>query len=453
MRTDPLPLLGTFEPQANGSDSPRPSHSRLPSEQSLKFDRSKLSADLDAPSRSLIPRAVVVSGLEYVSAAGQRTLSQALVDKRLILDDDTHSLGGTWNLPDDFIVVYVCASDGRERPPLLRNLVNIPSAVLCSRLSHATLFPLQLDKFALSADVSIPPETRHAYAAYRATYSTSAFTSPIPSPRVLTPTIPAVDSLLTNGVNMSPRLRPSLSLAIPPAPVVSQFDLQYLRALAAPFPSPLAHAHTAMQPSLRVYFSDLFSATRHHPELDGTLLTHRAHAYGDALARAFRVLAGDSIGANLVQAVSSKDEHESDLWDVSEEIAENSESIGVQDTSSPSSQDVKSPAMIDIDGTDANGDGQWDEYTPRPRTESETVTPSDSPEAWDVSEVDIARIFPRVTSHRLRVREGPDEEVLGSLVWPAVEGMPRIGEQVSPAEETWERRTVKEILVSVLADV
>jgi len=37
----------------------------------------------------------------------------------------------------------------------------------------------------------------------------------------------------------------------------------------------------------------------------------------------------------------------------------------------------------------------------------------------DVSEVDIARIIPRVLTHRLRVRDGPDHEIFSGVVFPA----------------------------------
>ena len=77
------------------------------------------------------------------------------------------------------------------------------------------------------------------------------------------------------------------------------------------------------------------------------------------------------------------------------------------------------------------------------------------PEIWDVSEEDVARIFPRVVSHRVRVRHGPDDEILGSVMFPAVPP-----EAARPATEIregmrlwWERKSVKEILVRILADV
>ena len=69
------------------------------------------------------------------------------------------------------------------------------------------------------------------------------------------------------------------------------------------------------------------------------------------------------------------------------------------------------------------------------------------PEVWDVSEVDIGRVFPRVVSHRVRVRSGPDDEILGSIMHPAVRQHP-------PSEvPSADRKTVKQIIVGILADV
>jgi hypothetical protein len=62
----------------------------------------------------------------------------------------------------------------------------------------------------------------------------------------------------------------------------------------------------------------------------------------------------------------------------------------------------------------------------------------------DVSEVDIARIIPRVLTHRLRVRDGPDHEILSSVVFPAV--------MTGSDKVESHRRTVKEILVQIIGE-
>ena len=66
----------------------------------------------------------------------------------------------------------------------------------------------------------------------------------------------------------------------------------------------------------------------------------------------------------------------------------------------------------------------------------------------DVSEADVARIVPRVISHRLRVLDSPEDQLLGSAVFGAF----RAG-KVENAYEGWERSTVKDILVQILSEV
>ena len=83
---------------------------------------------------SHLPRAVVVSGLEHTATPSQRALMRALTERRIVFDgydDDTDLSGkdpdaedGTWNLPDGFLMVYVCKSDPYERPAILRGLVS-----------------------------------------------------------------------------------------------------------------------------------------------------------------------------------------------------------------------------------------------------------------------------------------------------------------------------------------
>jgi hypothetical protein len=65
-------------------------------------------------------------------------------------------------------------------------------------------------------------------------------------------------------------------------------------------------------------------------------------------------------------------------------------------------------------------------------------------ESWlDVSEADVARVLPRIVSHRLRVRDGPEDEVLGSALYGTVQAN----------NATFERTTVKEVLVKILGEV
>jgi hypothetical protein len=67
-----------------------------------------------------VVRSTVVTGLERVGLPAQRALLQALVDGRVELDADER---GVWPLPADFVLVYVCEADPRERPAVHRGLV------------------------------------------------------------------------------------------------------------------------------------------------------------------------------------------------------------------------------------------------------------------------------------------------------------------------------------------
>ena len=81
-----------------------------------------------------MPKAVVASGLEHVSAPSQRALMRVLAERRIVFDGyenegsdfsgrDRDFEDGTWNLPDDFLLVYVCKLDPHERPAVLGGLV------------------------------------------------------------------------------------------------------------------------------------------------------------------------------------------------------------------------------------------------------------------------------------------------------------------------------------------
>ncbi|KAH9948942.1 hypothetical protein B0H21DRAFT_843290 [Amylocystis lapponica] len=409
LRTDPQPLSTIFSPL----------HA---AEGSIPDSIPGIGTSAEDP-RGLLPKAIVVSGLEYAGVPVQRALLQVLAERRLVLenDEDDEDLvdrreEGTWNLPDDFLMVYVCKWDPYERPGVLVGL---------------------LDKFAMSADVALTLPTRQAYAAHR---TSSPFpptsTSPPPTPRP--PSIP---------------ITPLTPPAVPPA------ELALLRALAAPHAHAHAIAHTALRASLHTYLRDLFAATRHHPALAGAL-TRRAHADADALARALRVIAGDGGGAALVrvaaaerggagagesssQSVSVSASAEGSAWEKDalgmgwgEELERGGKQWGVPDGA------VR--VALDVSGADADGAEYAQELEEQDVGDARGGAPL---EVWDVSEVDVARVFPRVVSHRLRVRDGPDDEVLGSVMWPAIRP------NTVGAGRVWERKTVKDILVEILADV
>ena len=114
----------------------------LPSPESVRAQKSATISERTSESGGAshaLPKAVVVSGLENTPAPSQRALMRALAERRVVLDgyenEDTDMSSrdpdlddGTWNLPDGFLMVYVCKSDPYERPAILRGLVNLLSS-------------------------------------------------------------------------------------------------------------------------------------------------------------------------------------------------------------------------------------------------------------------------------------------------------------------------------------
>ncbi|KAI0745865.1 hypothetical protein C8Q76DRAFT_604833, partial [Earliella scabrosa] len=509
-RTDPLPLSSLFTPPGEADDERRPlAHTSPTSPDSLRAQKSVQSSERTNESGgppSVIPKAVVVSGLEHTAAPCQRALMRALSERRVVFegyaDDDTDFSGqsqevedGIWNLPDGFLMVYVCKQDPYERPTILRGL---------------------LDKFSMSAEVTLQPSVRQSYLAYRASHSPTPRGTPVTSPLALPhPAHPYFAAPVP--VYPSPVRRPAPLPAPTPQipPVLPASELAYLRTLARPYPVaapifyPSVYATTqipmptpvpaqpppyaALHPSLDMYLLDLFAATRHHPALDGTLLTMRAHADAEALARAFRVLNGDTIGATLVchearmgdrdtAAMDSLDggswaDGRSGAWRSAESLGGRTRANGVAGKGSDESVEGPHGVKLRVDDEDGGShrsfSGGFDELLgvgvparePSPADALDAAVARAWPEVWDVSEEDVARIFPRVVSHRLRVRDGPDDEILGSVMWPAcpVDGRSTVGagvgadvQDVLGTDEVklgWERKSVKELLVRILADV
>ena len=262
--------------------------------------------------------------------------------------------------------------------------------------------------------------------------------------------------------------------------MITLTDLAQLRALASPSQiSPpgsettrydlitqFVHAHTCVHPSLSMYLSDLFAATRHHPELDGSLLTLQAHRDADDLVRAFRVIGGDTLGIELVESTANRppslrvSESTEDYDRVSrldvESLGWGKEDRDILMSFEGPEVEVRvhapnTPRQTSHSGFHSRFDSQGQAATsiPLPPVEEE----------WDVSEVDIARVFPRVVSHRLSVRHGPDDEILGSVMFPAVvHDIPSTDPRatvvaIDDQHKTLIRRTVKQILVGILADV
>ncbi|KAE9408783.1 hypothetical protein BT96DRAFT_671548 [Gymnopus androsaceus JB14] len=342
------------------------------------------------PTQIQLPDALVVSGLENASLASQRALTDVLSEGRVVLDEaadsnDTeirgkgqrHSrstfemdtdLSGVWPLPNNFILVYVCPLDERERPSIHKPL---------------------LDKFAMSATVSLHP-TIHSLAKnfFRPiSHRGSPILSPIPQPANYPPN--STPPFLTHALphrHISPGVMTpsngSHSIITPEAMI----QLKEL------------YSKVKIPSTLNLYASDLFSAARHHHQLEGRLVSIAATKDALDLSRAARILGGDPTGMELVDILrATGDGYSTTDGNASREGDERLSKV---------MNDVGSAyVMIDIETRLSTGD--------------EAQESSDAP-VLDVTQADIARVVPRVLSHRLRVRDAPEDEVLGSAVFGAV---------------------------------
>jgi hypothetical protein len=203
-----------------------------------------------------------------------------------------------------------------------------------------------------------------------------------------------------------------------------------------------------MRPPLEIYLADLFTATRHFGALDAMMLTVRARQDAEVLARAARVLGVDQTGAELIKEVSISDPERTD---------EESTERGYHRSSTTQSFE----ALIDGSALPYDVPDVASMHTHR---SSRSAPEDEEVLELDVSEADVARIFPRVVSHRVRVRDSPVDEILSSAVCGAVsrpgvipKGMNSDREEgpidVHDPDTVWERETVKDILVQVLAKV
>ena len=190
-----------------------------------------------------------------------------------------------------------------------------------------------------------------------------------------------------------------------------------------------------IHPSIRLYIADLISAARHHHELDGTLLGLRSVEDAEALVRAHRVLGAGDVGSALVErtaALSITSAAGSTLSFHHEGGADLAVHLRWVEEGSLTTASPRRPASA-ASGAEAD----WLHFHPRAK--------------WDVSEVDAAKVVPRVISHRLRVRDGPEDELMASVIFTAT--TPRVPTGFDNNGTTWRRRTVKEILVKLMTHV
>lgn len=335
----------------------------------------------------------------------------------------------------------------------------------------------------MSVDINVSPTTRQLLGAHRSSHSSTPLSASfVGSPRSpfvsLTPHAPSPEP--PPRFFRSPSLGFSNSSGSAGHPAITASDLMELRRLASPIYIPprtaseeevSMKAYTSIHPSLQLYLSDLFSATRHHPELDGTLLSLQAHRDAEDLIRAYRVISGSSLGTDIITALVTSPQSMRLDDDVDEETDDGESKFEVDSLGWTRSEDGGRITMA-FEGADGVAVRVQAPDTPMTGTpylgnveldaqgRSQAVGPPQPPSIWDVSEVDIARVFPRIVSHRLSVRSGPDDEILGSIMFPAARKQSDIGsgdlfggDGDDDSTTVHVRKTVKEILVAILADV
>lgn len=254
---------------------------------------------------------------------------------------------------------------------------------------------------------------------------------PTPSPSQPSLSQPSTSNALLSALPSTARRqsRSRLSQQVPVVPkqLIPRNFIVYLQEAAQ-------SAHVS--PRLSLYMSDLFSAVRHHPKLDGTFLTAKSMNDAKDLARAGRVLGIDPTGGELLHSYPTNGYEENDdstrgrlSSEMHEYIASGSESVTLNiPRESTSSQSAKDHDKV-VSGSH----------------------PEDSTRKLFVSEAAIARVVPRAVTHRLRLRDGPSDEVLAGAVFGAA--FEQKGKE-STVGYGWDTRiTVKDILVEILAEV
>ena len=234
--------------------------------------------------------------------------------------------------------------------------------------------------------------------------------------------------------------------------------------------------HTYISPFLNIYLQDLFTAARFDaPELDGTLLTARAVEDAEKLARACRVLGTELGGWELIrdpalgrevsmegQGQGAVDDEDGSTHAGEFETGYNPDNsvvidvgLGVEPAPPKSAvhkQKEKEgarvvewrprPLKVAFDGGKYPGSVE-------PSIRSTDGVGSEVP-MFDVSEADVARIVPRVVSHRVRMRDGWRDEVLAGVVCGATFFGAKGGQDVEIGRG---EATVKDVLVRILQRV
>jgi hypothetical protein len=182
-----------------------------------------------------------------------------------------------------------------------------------------------------------------------------------------------------------------------------------------------------------MYATDLLSMARHDPELDGTLLTRRAHDDLTAFARARRVIRGDNSGAVLIRAA---------LEEVKAVMRE-----ATSMTSDPGSGTLDEGPF---GGGTVRESGDWLHVGAKSMLSADDVSSmheplSDRSEVWEVSDEEIRAAFPVVVRHRVRVKDSLEDGVTGAMYLP-------MRGQMENGKSKEVRRSVEDILQDILED-
>lgn len=314
------------------------------------------------------------------------------------------------------------------------------------------------------------------------------------APRSASPFLASVPLSSNPSDTFDPLLNPAphrLPTATADPPLVLPLPATFLPRLR----DTTAH-HTYIPPLLNIYLQDLFTAARFDlPELDGTLLTVRAMEDAEKLARACRVLGTELGGWELIREAGrpgTKDkESEGQRADDGDESSGSVYGWEFESGYNPGGSAIQVDVGLPGDTHPNVNNKSVDDAPPKPGVitalsakqkekakvevvewrsppvivKSEgTVEPSGADSGmtmFDVSEADVARIVPRVVSHRLRIRDSWMDEVLAGAVCGAtfslgkttkdVHGMERrSGVEVEVGQE---ETTIKDVLIRILQRV
>jgi hypothetical protein len=436
----PQPLYAFPRPSQTQSPSPRLSHANTDpfpvSSSRRKKSRSQSLRLEDTKIPKIFPQALVVSGLENATIAVQRSFSTVLGERRVVLDDKK-SDGGEWTLPEGFLCVYICPWNARERPTIHKALLDKFAMSANVFISQSVRSDFRLLPFILSPLTTSPKHHSHfshsnpgsptasTHQPLPPTHTPPIYMKPLPghnhqgyhphiqqSQRSSTqhgyPLIsqPFSSHALSHAPHLPPLLqqpRPSTPFRLPLLPP------GFLEALRA------VYRQTYVAYSLDLYLSDLMSATRHDSRLDGTLLTAQSMKDARDLVKASRVIGADLTGMELVRPVLSGAGQEKEEGFTQNEDEEQEEFHSTHSNPEAIEEHVDSKVRLVL----------------------------------EVSEVDVARIFPRVVSHRLRLRDGPHDEILSSVLYGATVEPPLSA--IPEGEKTFE--SVKAVLVDILSEV